>query len=1075
MRIHLATSQLDTKNAASTEATVTISVNENETGNIPGSIVNLRFEEGNGQVAIDSSGLGNDGVILGNPVYTTTTGNNSTYALDFDGTGDSIDLGQLDVSGSEMTLAAWFQATSFPGRAQDPRIISKASGTAADNHVFMLSTVKAGSGVRLRARLRIGGQTRTLRADAGSELSTGTWYHAAFTYDGNAMRLYLNGQLVGTRALSGSIDQDPDMGVAVGSQPGGGRHFNGLIDDVNILGTALDSAQVLSLMHGVGANGAPVALSDSYSTPEDLILLVDQSTGVLLNDTDPENDLLSASLVTGPANGSILLNSNGSFTYTPDADFSGDDTFAYQTSDGISVSNIATVVISVTAVNDQPVAVDDDFSTEFDTPLNGNVLENDLDVDDVSLIAIVESSTQNGTVDFLSDGSFIYTPEEGFSGQDSFLYKASDGTLESSQATVTLTVFPDLPVGPSISSAPNVSVDENQVAAVDVDSSGTDLSFALTGGVDAALFNIDAVSGLMTFKTAPDFELPTDSDADNTYVVEVSVTDSNDLSDTQSITINVLDVAEGPIIISEASVSVDENQIAAVDVDSSGTDLSFALTGGEDAALFNIDTGSGVVTFKVAPDFEQPADSDFDNTYTIQVTVTDSDNLSDTQIVSVNVQDVPEGLVITSASNVSVDENQQNAIDVKSNGTDVTYSLTGGIDLSLFDINSDTGAITFKETPDFEEPADSDANNIYQIEVTAQESNDPASIATQIIEITVLDVEEDQSLLVHLQLDDIQTPLVAIDSTVNRNDGTISGATYVPVSGDVSGYSLDFDGINDTVDLGTFGVIGTGLTVSAWINADTFPGSARDPRIVSKASGTGANDHVFMLGTIAVGSDTVLRARVRVAGNTTTLIASNVPLATGVWYHTAMVYDESSVTLYLDGAVIGSVPLSGQMDTGDGVNISVGSQPNGSKFWDGLIDKVQIADRAFEAGEIASLANGDPSAISIATADSYGVDFQTQLVTDAGSGVLANDTAGGDGILIATLVSDVTNGTLSLNDDGSFSYTPNGGFTGIDSFEYKANNSLPATVTLAVDLPLPPVSDGVYDSDQEVTYKGILD
>ena len=548
------------------------------------------------------------------------------------------------------------------------------------------------------------------------------------------------------------------------------------------------------------------------------------------------------------------------------------------------------------------------------------------------------------------------------------------------------------------------------------------------------------------------------------------------MSASQSIAITVLDVAEGPIISSAPTVEVEENQISAIDVESSGTGLSFSLSGGVDAALFDIDADTGVVTFKEAPDFEAAADSDTNNVYEIEVTVEDSSDpvMSASQLIAVTVLDVAEGpIIISSAPTVEVEENQISAIDVESSGTGLSFSLSGGVDAALFDIDADTGVVTFKEAPDFEAAADSDTNNVYEIEVTVEDSSDPVMSASQLIAITVLDVTEDASLLVHLQFDDDQTFLTAADSSGNGNDGVISGATYVSVSGDVSGSSLDFDGDDDTVSLGALDVNGTGLTVAAWINADSFPGSARDPRIVSKASGAAANDHVFMLGTVRSGGETVIRARVRVGGFTTTLLASTASLATGVWYHTALVYDESSLTLYLDGVAIASTALTGPLDQDNSVDVSIGSQPDGSKYWDGLIDNVYLADRAFTAGEIAALATGDPNATSLALADSYSTDFETQLEVDALSGVLANDSAPGNGVFVATLVSDVSNGSLTLNADGSFAYAPSGGFSGVDSFEYMVNNSVPATVSLAVGVPelQIPVGNGVYDSDQEVTYK----
>ncbi|MCP5120705.1 MAG: hypothetical protein GY953_58675, partial [bacterium] len=215
----------------------------------PDALVELPLDEGAGTVAGDASGMGNDGVLVNGSVFDANTGDGSASAVRFDGVNDSIDLGVLDVNGIGLTLATWFNADSFPGSLSDSRLISKASGTAANDHVFMLSTIKQDSAVRLRARVRVGGSTKTLFASSG-DLAAGVWWHAALTYDGVALRLYLDGIEVGSTPLSGAVDVDPSKAVAVGAQPpgAGNRFFDGLIDDVRILQRALTANEVGNLI-----------------------------------------------------------------------------------------------------------------------------------------------------------------------------------------------------------------------------------------------------------------------------------------------------------------------------------------------------------------------------------------------------------------------------------------------------------------------------------------------------------------------------------------------------------------------------------------------------------------------------------------------------------------------------------------------------------------------------------------------------------------------------------------------------------------------------------------------------------
>src|SRR6185295_14672931 len=146
-------------------------------------------------------------------------------------------------------------------------------------------------------------------------------------------------------------------------------------------------------------------------------------------------------LVSQAANGSVTLAADGSFTYTPAANFNGSDSFTYKVSDGTADSNVATVTITVTAVNDAPVAVADAATTAEDTAVSGNVLTNDSDLDASStLTATLVSQPANGSVTLAADGSFSYTPAANFNGSDSFTYTASDGTAASNIAAVTITV-----------------------------------------------------------------------------------------------------------------------------------------------------------------------------------------------------------------------------------------------------------------------------------------------------------------------------------------------------------------------------------------------------------------------------------------------------------------------------------------------------------------------------------------------------------------------------------------------------------------------------------------------------------
>ena len=191
-------------------------------------------------------------------------------------------------------------------------------------------------------------------------------------------------------------------------------------------------------------DNVPVAVDDSYAATEDVTLVMDVAGGVQNNDSDADNNPLTTRVVSPPTHGSVTLNTSGSFTYTPNQDFNGIDSFTYHANDGRFTSNTATVTINVAATNDAPVALFDYYSGEEAItltvdPIHG-VLPNDRDTDGDPLTASLATPPANGTVNLHTDGSFDYTPDLEFVGVDSFQYVADDGTANSNLATVYIAV-----------------------------------------------------------------------------------------------------------------------------------------------------------------------------------------------------------------------------------------------------------------------------------------------------------------------------------------------------------------------------------------------------------------------------------------------------------------------------------------------------------------------------------------------------------------------------------------------------------------------------------------------------------
>jgi VCBS repeat-containing protein len=232
--------------------------------------------------------------------------------------------------------------------------------------------------------------------------------------------------------------------------PGSSRveHFLVTISDAN---GGLAQRDIAVAING-SYNDAPVTSSDAYATNEDMTLTV-PAAGVLGNDTDVDSPSLSSVLVSGPGHGSLTLKPDGSFIYTPDANYNGSDSFTYKANDGSADSNIATAHITINPMNDAPVAHNDAASVTEDQSVLLNVLSNDIDVDGDSLGIISLSgqksalgafiSIEGNQIRYMADADSFDLLGAGATVADSFTYTVSDGHGGLNTATVNLTVTGD--------------------------------------------------------------------------------------------------------------------------------------------------------------------------------------------------------------------------------------------------------------------------------------------------------------------------------------------------------------------------------------------------------------------------------------------------------------------------------------------------------------------------------------------------------------------------------------------------------------------------------------------------------
>ena len=187
---------------------------------------------------------------------------------------------------------------------------------------------------------------------------------------------------------------------------------------------------------------APQTTGESFLMEEDAVLEI-ASDVILSNDFDADGDTsLEIVLESQPENGTLEVMDNGGFRYTPEANFHGTDRYTYRVSDGELLSGIVEAEIVIEAVNDAPVATDDNMETDEGAAIifaADYLLANDIDLEGDSLVAEIAQAPVNGSLEVDADGNWVYTPEEGFFGTDEFSYHATDGS-DSDMAIVSVLV-----------------------------------------------------------------------------------------------------------------------------------------------------------------------------------------------------------------------------------------------------------------------------------------------------------------------------------------------------------------------------------------------------------------------------------------------------------------------------------------------------------------------------------------------------------------------------------------------------------------------------------------------------------
>ncbi|GIV96622.1 MAG: hypothetical protein KatS3mg057_1279 [Herpetosiphonaceae bacterium] len=831
--------------------------------------------------------------------------------------------------------------------------------------------------------------------------------------------------------LSYTVTSGPSNGTLSGTAPNltytpdpdyfGADSFSYVVTDTSGL---TDTATVDITVNAV--NDAPVGADDSYTTSEDTPLTV-AAPGVLSNDSDVEGDTLSAVLDAGPSNGTLMLNADGSFTYTPDANFAGTDSFTYRADDGQASNNLSdpiTVVITITAVNDAPVANDQNLSTNEDTALSITLTASDPDSGD-TLSYTVTGGPSNGTLSGTAP-NLTYTPDPDYFGADSFSYEVTDTSGLTDTATVDITVnaVNDAPVGADDSYTTSedtpLTVAAPGVLSNDSDVEGDTLSAVLDAGPSNGTLMLNA-DGSFTYTPDANFA-GTDS---FTYRADDGQA-SNNLSDPITVVITITAVNDAPVA-NDQNLSTNEDTalsitLTASDPDSGDT-LSYTVTSGPSNG-----TLSGT-----APNLTYTPDPDYFGADSFSYEVTDTSGLTDTATVDITVNAVNDAPVGADDSYTTSEDTPLTvaAPGVLSNDSDVegdTLSavLDAGPSNGTLMLNAD-GSFTYTPDANF---AGTDSFT-YRAD-DGQASNNLSDPITVVITITAvndapvandqnLSTNEDTALSITLTASDPDSgDTLSYTVTSGPSNGTLSGTapnlTYTPdpdyFGADSFSYEVtDTSGLTDTATVD--------ITVNAVNDAPSFTIESASVTVPEDA---GPQSITSWATSISPGASNE-------SDQTLTFLVSN---DNNALFSTQPAIDSAGTLTFTPAAnAYGSATVTVQLQD-DGGTLNSGKDTSGQQTFTITVDEVNdpptVVDNSFTVRK-----------------NSSGNVFDV-LINDS----IAPDTGETLSIVLVTIDASTTGDISIINDGTALSYTPMTDFIGTDVFSYTVSDDRGALATAMV-------------------------
>jgi VCBS repeat-containing protein len=499
------------------------------------------------------------------------------------------------------------------------------------------------------------------------------------------------------------------------------------------------------------ANDAPVAQDLSATTAEDT------AKGLLLTATDVDGDGLTYTVVSGPTHGT-LSGSGANLTYTPDANYHGSDSFSYRASDSATGSNTATVELTVTAVNDAPVANDVTATTAEDTTKSVALVASDVDGDALaySIVAAPAHGTLSGT-----GANRTYTPDANYHGPDSFTYKATDGSgADSSVATVGLTISAvnDAPVCPPLS----MNLDEDATAAItpvctDVEGDAVTLEIASQGTKGTA----SLAGGDLRYAASPN--------ANGTDGFTYRGRDGSAAGAAAAVSVTINPINDAPVAQGQ-SVSTLEDTAKALTLgatDADGDALTFTIVSGP---------ANGTLTGTGADRVYTPAANFFgDDSFTFKA----SDGVLETDVVTVTIA-VTQANDPPSAGDVSESTLEDTAKVITLSGTDadgnpITFEIVSGPVHGT--LTGEGGTRTYVPAPNY-----SGSDSFTYRVVDGFADSEPATVALTIVPVNdapscqnrTLTTDEDVTAEVDPSCTDVDSASLTYEIAAQGSKGTAS-------------------------------------------------------------------------------------------------------------------------------------------------------------------------------------------------------------------------------------------------------------------------------------------------------------